>query len=241
MHDYNASLDAVDGAMTLLEAYRSELSDRRAATAFALTDLQSAVNQAVYRCAAELDEVWQQTGDPDYVRNTARRLRDRLDALQDLQRRCTLTATELLEDWNSRCGECDRLAAAGFADAGRYLKKISAAAGLPPAGSVRTVIVDSARHPQTAEHIRIARNRGRPDVVTLDRSGAADRRRESLARKPTRSDFDRDEYPCAVFAEGGAQADVAYIEGSDNRGAGSAIQWQVRQLPDGTRVRVRVI
>ena len=241
MHDYNASLHAVDGAMTLLEQYRAELSDRRAATAFALTDLQAAVDRAVHRCERSLDEVWQQDNDPDYVRNTAQPLRDRLDALRDLQRRCTLTAAHLLDEWNSRCGECGRLAEAGFADAGRYLKKLSAGAGLPPAGGIRTVIVDSARHPQAAEHIRIAQNRGQSDVVTLDRSGAAGRRRESLAHKPVRDHFDRDEYPCALFAEGGAGADVAYIDGSDNRGAGSSLQWQTRTLPDGTRVRVRVI
>lgn len=241
MDDYNASLSAVDSAMTMLEQYRAELSDRRAANAFSLTDLQQAVDRAVYRCAAALNDLWEQQNDPDYVRNTARRLREQLDALQDLQRRCSLTAGGLLDEWNGRCGACDRLAAEGFADAGRYLKKISAVAGIPPAGAVRTVILDSARYPQTAEHIRIAQNRGCPDVVTLDRDGAADRRRDSLSGIPTRSDFDRDEFPCAMFAEGGEGANVAYLSPSDNRGAGSALQRQIRTLPDGTRIRIRII
>ena len=122
MDDYNASLSAVDSAMTMLEQYRAELSDRRAANAFSLTDLQQAVDRAVYRCAAALNDLWEQQNDPDYVRNTARRLREQLDALQDLQRRCSLTAGGLLDEWNGRCGACDRLAAEGFADAGRYLE-----------------------------------------------------------------------------------------------------------------------
>ena len=122
-----------------------------------------------------------------------------------------------------------------------YLFILNRGTGLPPAGAVRTVIVDSVRYPQTAEHIRRAVNRGHPDVVTLDRGGAADRRRVAMGDKPARPDFDRDEYPCALFAEGGAGADVAYIAGSDNRGSGSAIHWQLRTLPDGTRIRIRVI
>ena len=241
MHDYNASLEAVDSTMNLLEAYRGELNDRRAANAFALNDLRQTVDRAVYRCAAELDALWNQNDDPDYIRNTSRRLRDKLDALQDLQRRCAVTAAQLLDEWNSRCGECDRLAAEGFADAGRYLKKLNTVVGLPPAGAVRTVIVDSARHPQATEHFRVAQNLGLPRELTIDRPGARKRRSESLSGTPARSDFDRDEIPGAMFAEGGADAHVAYIAASDNRGAGSAIQWQVRDLPDGTRVRIRII
>ena len=44
-----------------------------------------------------------------------------------------------------------------------------------------------------------------------------------------------------MFAEGGSGANVAYIAASDNRGSGSALQWQIRTLPDGTRVRIRII
>lgn len=244
MYDYNASLGAVDDAMTLLEHYRTELSDIRAASAFALTDLQAAVEQEVFRCTAELEALWQQDDDDPDRRDEIQRLQRRLTALQDLQGRCSRTGTELLDDWNRRCGQCDRLAADGRAEAGRYLQKLNNVVNVFPsaAAPVRTVILDSARYPQTAEHIGVAVNlRGHPDVVTLDRDGAAKRRSQSLSGRPARSDFDRDEYPCAMFAEGGAGADVAYIEGSDNRGAGSAIQWQVRQLPDGTRVRIRII
>lgn len=241
MYDYNASLDAVEHTMTMLEDYRNELNDRRAANAFALTDLQQAVNRAVFRCSAALDALRDKTDDPDYVRNTSRRLQDKLNALENLRHRCTLTADRLREEWNSRCGECDRLAAAGFADAGRYLKKLNSMIPSPPAGTVRTVILDSARYPQTAEHIRAAQNLGYPTELTICRTGAKERRSDSLSGTPSRSDFDRDEFPCAMFAEGGSGANVAYIAASDNRGSGSALQWQIRTLPDGTRVRIRII
>ena len=45
----------------------------------------------------------------------------------------------------------------------------------------------------------------------------------------------------AVFKEGGAGADVEYVDGHDNRGAGASLGWQMRGFPDGSRVRVRVI
>ena len=103
------------------------------------------------------------------------------------------------------------------------------------------VIVDSQKYPQTAEHIRMAQTMGFPEFVTLGRADAAERRKASLADVKTSSIYDRDEWPMAVFEEGGQGADVEYIEGRDNRGAGSSIGWQMRRFPDGSRVRVRVI
>ena len=34
---------------------------------------------------------------------------------------------------------------------------------------------------------------------------------------------------------------MIYVAGTDNRGAGSYMGWQMRGLPDGAKVRVRVI
>ena len=243
MYDYNAALSAVDETMTLLEHYRAELSDVRAAAAFALADVQEAVRREVFRCTEALDALREKDDDPNP--SPARHLRGKLEALEDLQSRCVHIGTQLLDEWNSRCAECDRLASDGRGEAGRYLQKLGGVVHLFPAntapGTVHTIILDSARYPQTAEHVRIAQNRGHPDILTLGRSGAEERRRVSLAEKPRRSIYDRDEYPCAMFAEGGEGADVAYIEGRDNRGSGSALQWQLRTLPDGSRVRIRII
>ena len=103
------------------------------------------------------------------------------------------------------------------------------------------IVVDSKRYPQTAEHIRFAIKKGMPDFVTLGREDAADRRKASLRGIKTRPEYDRDEWPMACFVEGGDGADVWYIDRRDNRGAGSSIGWQMRGIPDGSTVRLRLI
>ena len=51
---------------------------------------------------------------------------------------------------------------------------------------------------------------------------------------------DRDEYPPAVFEDGGKGASVQYIDASDNRGSGSSMRHQMEDLPDGTEVTINV-
>ncbi|MDR6884006.1 hypothetical protein J2X61_005804 [Bacillus sp. 3255] len=57
---------------------------------------------------------------------------------------------------------------------------------------------------------------------------------------PTKKGYDRDEWPMAMCAEGGAGADIQYVAPSDNRGAGSWISNQLEKYPDGTRVEIMV-
>ncbi|HGC6391003.1 TPA: NucA/NucB deoxyribonuclease domain-containing protein [Cronobacter dublinensis] len=52
--------------------------------------------------------------------------------------------------------------------------------------------------------------------------------------------FDRDEFPMAMFKEGGKGASVRYINPSDNRGAGSSIANALKPFPDGTKVKIKV-
>jgi hypothetical protein len=103
------------------------------------------------------------------------------------------------------------------------------------------VNVSRSRYPESAQHIEDAQAAGHPKVVTIDRGGAAARRQESLRGVPTRPNLDRDEYPPAMFREGGAGASVRHIDPSDNRGAGSSIGHQARDLPDGSKVKIRVV
>lgn len=56
----------------------------------------------------------------------------------------------------------------------------------------------------------------------------------------TEKDKDRDEYPPAMFKEGGNGASVKKIDSSDNRGAGSSIGQQYRGLACGTQVKIVV-
>jgi hypothetical protein len=93
------------------------------------------------------------------------------------------------------------------------------------------------RYPETGDHIRDAIAAGHPDICTIERDGADERREESLAPYPPISGYDRDEWPMAMCLEGGAGADVRYISPSDNRGAGAWVGNQLEVYPDGTRVK----
>ena len=103
------------------------------------------------------------------------------------------------------------------------------------------VFIDSAKYPETAEHIETAIRCGAPASLTLDRSGANNNRIESLQGIPVRQGYDRDEYPMACFSEGGSGAHVFYLSPSDNRGSGSSVSHQLRNIPDGTVVRFRIL
>ncbi|PEK10000.1 sporulation protein [Bacillus toyonensis] len=98
----------------------------------------------------------------------------------------------------------------------------------------------SNKYPETGAHIKEAIEKGKTDICTIDRKGAADRRKQSLAGVPTRKGYDRDEYPLAMCKEGGSGADIKYIKPADNRGAGSFIGNKVDHLPDGAQVKIVV-
>jgi len=108
-------------------------------------------------------------------------------------------------------------------------------------GDVPDIYVSRSRHPESAEHILDAQSAGYPSVLTLDRPGADARRAEALDGVPILCGCHRDEYPPAMFAEGGRGASVRHISPSDNQGAGSTIMHQSRPYPDGQRVRITVI
>jgi len=103
-----------------------------------------------------------------------------------------------------------------------------------------TLVFPSDRFPETAEHIREAIEKGEPSICTIDRKGAEENRKESLKGIPTKPNLDRDEFPMAMCAEGGAGADIKHISPSDNRGAGSWVSNQLEKYPDGTRVKIVV-
>jgi filamentous hemagglutinin len=76
--------------------------------------------------------------------------------------------------------------------------------------------------------------------LTIDRAGAPARRGESLAGRNKVPGKDLDEYPPAMFKEGGKGASVRPVTPRDNRGAGACIGNQCRDLPDGARVKIVV-
>lgn len=96
------------------------------------------------------------------------------------------------------------------------------------------------RYPETGKHITNAIKEGHSEICTIDRGGAADRRKLSLAPYPTKKGYDRDEWPMAMCKEGGKGAHIEYISPADNRGAGSWVGNKLDKSPDGTRVKFEV-
>ncbi|RYF10767.1 MAG: DNA-entry nuclease [Oxalobacteraceae bacterium] len=97
--------------------------------------------------------------------------------------------------------------------------------------------------PQAAQHIADAQAAGQPSTLTLDRPGTAMRRRASLAGIATAPGMDRDEYPPATFAEGGAGSSVRLIPSSDNRSAGGQLQAQMNTptpATEGCKITIKV-
>ncbi|MEC1626901.1 DNA-entry nuclease [Bacillus mojavensis] len=99
-----------------------------------------------------------------------------------------------------------------------------------------TIAFPSERYPETANHIKDAISEGHSDVCTVDRDGAEEHREQSLKDVPTKTGYDRDEWPMAMCKEGGEGASVEYISPADNRGAGSWVGHQLTDYPDGTKV-----
>ena len=100
------------------------------------------------------------------------------------------------------------------------------------------ITISKSDYPETGMHIEEAIDNGHTQIVTIDRKMAASNRKESLSGFPTKQGYDRDEWPMAMFSEGGSGADVKYINPSDNRGAGSAIGNALKDYPDGTIVKI---
>lgn len=96
------------------------------------------------------------------------------------------------------------------------------------------------RYPETGKHITDAIKEGHSEVCTIERGGAADRRKLSLAPYPSKKGYDRDEWPMAMCKEGGKGAHIEYISPADNRGAGSWVGNKLDKYPDGTRVKFDV-
>ena len=82
---------------------------------------------------------------------------------------------------------------------------------------------------------------GHPDIVTISRLEATERRAESLKDIATKKGLDRDEWPMAMFKEGGKGASVRYISPSDNRGAGAAIMHALKGKSKDTGVSFKII
>lgn len=234
MSQVQALLTATDQALDALTAYQRELEDVRAHLAFVLRSLDQAVQRALWAAGQRLSALEGSEND-DALRLVARRI----EALGALQMELATRLPDLEQQLAALYDRCREGSASALRHTAEYARKLNALPR-PANGPPRVVVVDARRHPASAQHITAAVNMGAPETVTLDRSTVRSNRTGNLRHKPPRREYDRDEYPCAVFRED-AGADVAYIPRGDNRGSGSSIRHQLRGVPNGARVRVRVI
>ncbi|WDU48619.1 NucA/NucB deoxyribonuclease domain-containing protein [Taylorella equigenitalis] len=95
---------------------------------------------------------------------------------------------------------------------------------------------------ETFGHIEEAIKAGHANIVTLGGNSKANRR-ASLRGIDRIKGLDRDEWPMAMFKEGGEGASVKHIDPSDNRGAGSSISCAIRSnnLPADTKILVKIV
>ena len=103
------------------------------------------------------------------------------------------------------------------------------------------VKISKSKYPESAKHIEDAIKNGQPEILTIDRDGSQKNRRASLKGIKKVTGADLDEYPPAMFAEGGKGASVRPINPSDNRGSGSTLGHQLRKYQNGTKVKIKVV
>ena len=77
-------------------------------------------------------------------------------------------------------------------------------------------------------------------MLTIDRAGASANRQASTGALDKVVGKHLDEYPPAMFNEGGAGASVRPISPRDNMSSGACIGNACRGLPDGTRVQIKI-
>jgi hypothetical protein len=118
-----------------------------------------------------------------------------------------------------------------------------------------TVRLSRRRYPEATLHFEVAWKQGVPRRYAIAR-GMADENRdawdpfveEGVDADGDGAEDDRDEVPMAFTKEGGRKAangrsasHIAYVDASDNRGAGSTIGGRLRRYCNGTRFRVRLV
>jgi hypothetical protein len=74
--------------------------------------------------------------------------------------------------------------------------------------------------PETIQHVRDAVAAGQPRILHWDPAHATEHRKAALRGHPTAPGKQRDEYPPASSAEGGAGSDVRLITSLDNSRSG---------------------
>ena len=155
-------------------------------------------------------------------------------------------AIDVITDPNSTKLEVG-IALVGIVPGGKVLKyggklvKAVDAAGDAGTVAAKRVEVSASKYPEGAAHVRDAQVAGQPKVLTVDRPGTDANRAAAQAGHPRTPGKDLDEYPPAMFREGGSGASVRPMTPAQNRGMGSCIGNQCRGVPDGSQVEIVVV
>ena len=118
-----------------------------------------------------------------------------------------------------------------------------------------TVRLSRRRYPESTLHFAVAWKQGAPRRYTIARRLADENRDAWEPLVPSGVDADgdgevddRDEVPMAFTKQGARKAPngnsashIAYVNASDNRGAGSSIGGKLRPYCNGTRFRVKLV
>ncbi|WP_244067536.1 NucA/NucB deoxyribonuclease domain-containing protein [Bradyrhizobium sp. Ce-3] len=125
---------------------------------------------------------------------------------------------------------------------------VAAAAGMIPgakrlgalkAGNVaREITLSLSVHGEAAAHAADAINAGHPSVLTIDRPGKNANRWLAIGKLDKVDGKHLDEYPPAMFKEGGFGASVRPVNPSHNRAAGAVVGNSCRGLADGAQIRI---
>lgn len=102
----------------------------------------------------------------------------------------------------------------------------------------KDISLSMSRHPEAAQHAADAIKAGYPDILTIARSGAPANRSAAIGGMAKVPGKQLDEYPPAMFSEGGHGSSVRAISPRDNLSAGACIGNACRGLPDGARIRI---
>uniref|UniRef100_UPI00405634F8 RHS repeat-associated core domain-containing protein n=1 Tax=Candidatus Electronema sp. TaxID=2698783 RepID=UPI00405634F8 len=105
---------------------------------------------------------------------------------------------------------------------------------------VKTISLSKKKYGEAAEHIQDAQKAGYPEIVTIDRKNAIPQRKDAIGGMQKVANKQLDEYPPAMFTEGGKGASVRAINPKDNMAAGACIGNSCRGLSDGNKVRIKV-
>ncbi|MHB8886961.1 MAG: NucA/NucB deoxyribonuclease domain-containing protein [Methylovirgula sp.] len=123
---------------------------------------------------------------------------------------------------------------------GRIAEEASDSAAAGAGGVAKTIEISPDRFGEAAEHARDAIQAGKPDVLTIDRSGRNANRAAATGGFMKVPGMHLDEYPPAMFKEGGAGASVRAISPHDNMSLGAYIGFSCRRLPNGARIKIKI-